>query len=239
MLAALWTAIDGKGEPPTPEALAALYPPEWDRPDWLEALRMVDPEAQAPPGLTAGEKADAPPARWGRTPTAFRTVYGSDGPRLEAPALGDRGHDPGVPPGGPRRPRPSALWEVSRRWLGTDPDTRPPHPLAPIIEAWRDRPPVVHAERRPDPILPVATVRETPEREAGRLAFGGLYEAGDHADAQLPLLPAPDGPRVALLELVDVSGVPTMARGRGAPLALRLAVAVALGVPQTNRGRAR
>ena len=111
--------------------------------------------------------------------------------------------------------------------------------LSLLAAAGERLPPVAPSETRPDPILPVVTVAEAPERTAGRLAFGGLHEAGDHADTQLPLLLAPDGPRVALLELMDVSGVQTMARGRGALLALRLAVAVALGVPLANRaGRA-
>ena len=71
--------------------------------------------------------------------------------------------------------------------------------------------------RRLDPILPtVASVREYPTREAGRLAFGGLLDADrELPDAQLPLLPMPEGPRVPLLELQDNRGVPTMRLGPG------------------------
>ena len=84
------------------------------------------------------------------------------------------------------------------------------------LEAKEDAmtPPEVRPESRLNPILPVVSVSEAPEREAGRLAFAGILDAGRQLpDAQLPLLPAPEGPRVPLLELVDRWGVPTMARG--------------------------
>ena len=79
-------------------------------------------------------------------------------------------------------------------------------------------PPKMRSESRVDPILPVlASVRQAPAREAGQLAFGGIVEGRELAGAQLPLLPAPEGPRVSLLEIADVRGGPIMARGRGAP----------------------
>ena len=78
-------------------------------------------------------------------------------------------------------------------------------------------PPTVRPEARPDPLLPVVqAVREAPEREAGRLAFGGILDAGDPPPGQLAMFPAPEGPRVALLELTDAHGVPTMTQGRAA-----------------------
>ena len=90
-------------------------------------------------------------------------------------------------------------------------------------------------ERRIDPIFPVVqSVREAPEREAGRLAFGGIIEDRKSLPAQLPLLPTPEGPRVPLLELSDWRGVPTMAKGRGAPLDLRLAVGACVLTPQAR-----
>ena len=99
-------------------------------------------------------------------------------------------------------------------------------------------PPIVLAETRPDPLLPVVhSVRGAPEREAGRLAFGGILEAGDHPSGQLPLFPAPDGPRVALLELTDAHGVPTMAQGRGAPLELAVYVGACILTPYDFRDR--
>ena len=98
-------------------------------------------------------------------------------------------------------------------------------------------PPEVRPERRVDPILPVVveSVKEAPEREAGRLAFGGIVEDRKSLPAQLPLLPRPEGPRVPILELADWRGVPTMARGRGAPLDLRLAVAACVLTPHVAR----
>lgn len=100
-----------------------------------------------------------------------------------------------------------------------------------------NRPPGANpAENRPDPLLPVVrSVREAPEREAGRLAFGGVLDPNRDLPAQLPLLPAPDGPRVPLLELADVRGGPVMARGRGAPLDLRLFVGACLWTPHHAR----
>ena len=63
------------------------------------------------------------------------------------------------------------------------------------------QPPIVAAETRPDPLLAVVqSVKEPPERVAGRLAFGGIV---DDQPAQLPLLKAPEGPRVPMLELTD------------------------------------
>ena len=98
-------------------------------------------------------------------------------------------------------------------------------------------PPEIATATRPDPILPVVVERvaEAREREAGRLAFGGIIEDQKSFPSQLPLLPAPEGPRVAILELSDWRGVPTMARGRGAPLDLRLAVGACLLTPHAAR----
>ncbi len=93
--------------------------------------------------------------------------------------------------------------------------------------------PLARAETRLDPILPAVTsVREHPARVAGRLAFGGLIAADREVpDAQLPLLPAPEGPRVPLLELVDAYGIPTTTRGRGAPLDLAVYIAACILTP--------
>lgn len=94
----------------------------------------------------------------------------------------------------------------------------------------------IEAETRSDPILPVVrSVREHPAREAGRLAFGGIIEKVGPLPAQLPLLPAPSGPRVPLLELVDRYGVPTMLQGRGAPLELAVYIGALLLTPHQER----
>ena len=114
----------------------------------------------------------------------------------------------------------------------------PGHPLAPIVKAWTDRPPTVCAETRRDPLLPVVrAVTEAPEREAGRLAFGGILDVGDPEPGQLALFPGTDGPRVPLLELVDAHGVPTMAQGRGAPLELAVYVGACVLTPFEARAR--
>ena len=70
---------------------------------------------------------------------------------------------------------------------------------APEVGEEAQTPPEVRPESRPDPILPVAvSVREHLARKAGRLAFGGIVDLDQDlpADGQLPLLPAPEGPRV-------------------------------------------
>ena len=114
---------------------------------------------------------------------------------------------------------------------------------APEVGEEAQTPPEVRPESRPDPILPVAvSVREHPAREAGRLAFGGIVDLDQDlpADGQLPLLPAPEGPRVPLLELVDRYGVPTMAQGRGAPLELAVYIGACILTPhrvRVSRGR--
>ena len=54
------------------------------------------------------------------------------------------------------------------------------------------------------------------------------------ASARLPMFPE-IGPRVPLLELVDVRGGPIMAQGRGAPLDLRLMVAACILTPHAAR----
>ena len=131
------------------------------------------------------------------------------------------------------------LADVHAAWLELpleEDDHRPLHPLAPIVRAWLGE---VRADDRGDPILPVVTVHESPERAAGRLAFfGGIDPPNQPVEsAQLPLLaPELDGLiRVPLLELSDWRGVPSMSKGRGAPLDLRLAVATVVLMPHISR----
>ncbi len=111
----------------------------------------------------------------------------------------------------------------------------PDAPDAPEAGEAAHVPPEVRPECRVDPIFPVVSVREPPARDAGRLAFGGIVEERKSLPAQLPLLPAPEGPRVPILELSDWRGVPTMAKGRGAPLDLRLAVGACVLTPHAAR----
>ena len=101
-------------------------------------------------------------------------------------------------------------------------------------EAMPPRP--TKSETRPDPLLPVVrSGKEAPEREAARLAFGGLYEAGEDPGVQLTLFAGTPGPVVPLLDMADMRGGPIMARGRGAPLDLRLLVGACLSTPHDVR----
>lgn len=122
-------------------------------------------------------------------------------------------------------PDPMTVWDAlakAVRDVGLPDSVLPPRPVA--------------AETRGDPLLPVVqSVSEPPEREAGRLAFGGLAATGEALDGQLPLLPSGETPMVPLLELADVRGGPVMARGRGAPLDLRLFVGACLWTPHRMR----
>lgn len=98
----------------------------------------------------------------------------------------------------------------------------------------------VRAVTRVDPILPavrVDAVVEPRAREMGRMAFGGLVESRENlTETQLPMFDhGQEGPRVALLELADARGGPIMARGRGAPLDLRLFVAACVMTPLRSR----
>ena len=126
-------------------------------------------------------------------------------------------------------------------------------PLADVVIEWlRDTPAgdvsalsvVVEAARLPDPVeaetrqdrrvLPRFAVSDpSPERRAGML-FGGLGQRGDRA--QLMLWEGPADKRVPLLELVDESGVPFMAAGRGVPLPARLFVRLLASVRPDDRG---
>ena len=115
-----------------------------------------------------------------------------------------------------------------------------PAPGDPPPQTDETPPPLMQAETRPDPILPVVRVTEPPERTAGRLAFGGIVnERGDLLDGQLPLFDTPELPRVPILELADVRGGPIMAQGRGAPLDLRLFVGACIMIPYAARAHGR
>ena len=131
-------------------------------------------------------------------------------------------------------PAPVPIVSLSRLWLEAHeahPDNRPPYPLAPIVRAWIERPEDETAVSRPDPILARIEISESPERLAGKLAFGiaGREVSGD--PGQLPLIEAPDALRVPLLELCDWHGVPVTQRGGGAPHALAVYVSAMLVTP--------
>lgn len=86
-------------------------------------------------------------------------------------------------------------------------------------------------------VLP--SIREAPEREAGRLlAAVGRGDAVAPAQAALPLYPdAPDAliRRVPLLNLIDSFGAPIMTKGRGAPLAMRVPLFFLMAMDERTR----
>ena len=116
-------------------------------------------------------------------------------------------------------------------------ETAPEHPAITLVRAWLSRVVTVTPETRRDRrILPRITVSESrPERRAGML-FGGIHEGRRIEAPELPLFPkvAPEK-RVPILDLVDLAGVPVMARGRGAPLPMRLFVRALASVPPAAR----
>ena len=73
---------------------------------------------------------------------------------------------------------------------------------------------------RQDPILPVLRVK----RPAG--ASARLVGFVPRTQEQLPIFEGGDGPEASILDIVDRTGLPVMAKGRGAPLELRLAVQI-------------
>lgn len=117
-------------------------------------------------------------------------------------------------------------------------DFRPSHPLAPLVQAWLDRPPLVETNRKPWPLLPDIRVGgETPERERGRV-FGGFVPEGAEPD-QLPLFGSRPGgiiERVPLLGIADATtGGAVTAQGRGAPLELAVPVEAMLAIEPADR----
>ena len=132
------------------------------------------------------------------------------------------------------------IGELHRVWQDSDADTaNDPHPLRPLLEAWHSRPQPVQAETRKDKgIWPKV---EAIPPDAGRRQ--GMVFAGDHAgieaNGQLKLVPDVEPTKAPLLDLVDCAGLPVMAQGRGAPLALRFAIMSLLAVRMDDRGRDR
>ena len=120
---------------------------------------------------------------------------------------------------------------INMLWEDEDYD-RPRHPLAPLIDAWFQRPTMSEVEietRKDSRILPVVRDRKLP-------ILGGLTRRRTLNDLQLPMLPNTKAPSVPLLNAVDAAvGLPIMARGRGAPLQARLFVYAALAVQLEDR----
>ena len=132
------------------------------------------------------------------------------------------------------------LEEVHEVWLALPAKDRRKHPLAPLVAAWQERPRPGRANiNRTDRILParLAMVDHT-DRRAGRL-FTPAAHAVNRGGEQLKL-PGFGLERARItpalpLALYDLGGGPSMERGHGAPLALRLWVESILAVGLTDR----
>ena len=123
------------------------------------------------------------------------------------------------------------LGQIDGIWHKLEPMTRPKHPLAPLLEAWAVRPkaisPESHLRRRLLPRIEPPSV-EMVERVSTPLQAGGG-----------PALPLFDGykakVRVPVLDLVDRTGAPVMARGRGLPLPTRILLWALMQIPPGDR----
>ena len=128
--------------------------------------------------------------------------------------------------------------EDAHAWWLMLPDRQPEeHPLLWLVRAWQSRPRLVEHETRKDKaIVPKVVVGAAhPDRQHGML-FGGLTDGRKPPETQLPLLPElSHRNRVAILDVVDAAGVPIMAKGRGAPLALRFGIRSLLTVKPNDR----
>lgn len=113
------------------------------------------------------------------------------------------------------------IWGAHGVWIRSG--AKGTHPLAGCVETWLRRPRREHIDERQDKgVLPRVAVVDN--RKVALPDYIWRIE-DEHDQAQLPLWPeAPKAKQVALLDLVDASNLPVRAKGRGAPLALRLAV---------------
>ena len=140
------------------------------------------------------------------------------------------------------RPTPrhlSDIESVHADFMARPADQRGSHPLEQLVHEWQEAPSIIDAETRRDRrILPkVQVVPVHPDREYGML-FGGLTDGRRPSETQLPLLPQfSERNRVAILDIVDAAGLPIMAKGKGAPLALRFGIRSLLTVKPQDRHR--
>ena len=139
------------------------------------------------------------------------------------------------------------LDEVCEKWQSLPEETRPEHPLGPLVAAWQAQPTLVEPDRRTNAIMPApfAIVRNI-RSEHGILyadQLGGNLTSSSEQDAQGDMVSSLPGfephatnvvPSLPLV-LFDASGGVSIARGRGAPLALRLWIECILSVPREAR----
>ena len=131
------------------------------------------------------------------------------------------------------------LWDVYRGAVDAGADVR--WPLAPLVNAWQQRPRPVEPNRRlTDRVIPARlAMAETSNNP--RLLFSPAAHTEYGPDGKQLVMPGfanVDTPSPALpLALYDLGAGPTISPGRGAPLALRMFVESVLSVPMQERER--
>lgn len=131
------------------------------------------------------------------------------------------------------------LWDVYRSAVDTGEDVR--WPLAPLVNAWQQRPRPVEPNRRlTDRVIPARLAMANTSANQ-RLLFSPAAHAEYGPDGKQLVMPGfsnADTPSPALpLALYDLGAGPTISPGRGAPLALRMFVESVLSVPMQERER--
>ena len=131
------------------------------------------------------------------------------------------------------------LWDEYRS--SVDAGTNVRWPLAPLVNAWQQRPRPVEPNRRlTDRVIP-ARLAMADTSNNPRLLFSPAAHAEYGPDGKQLVMPGfanVDTPSPALpLALYDLGAGPTISPGRGAPLALRMFVEAVLSVPMQERER--
>ena len=131
------------------------------------------------------------------------------------------------------------LWDVYRSAVDAGEDVR--WPLAPLVNAWQQRPRPVEPNRRlTDRVIPARLAMANTATNP-RLLFSPAAHAEYGPDGKQLVMPGfsnADTPSPALpLALYDLGAGPTISPGRGAPLALRMFVESVLSVPMQERER--
>ena len=131
------------------------------------------------------------------------------------------------------------LWDEYRSAVDAGEDVR--WPLAPLVNAWQQRPRPVEPNRRTtDRVIPARLAMANTSNNP-RLLFSPAAHTEYGPDGNQLVMPGfdnADTPSPALpLALYDLGAGPTISPGRGAPLALRMFVESVLSVPMQERER--
>lgn len=131
------------------------------------------------------------------------------------------------------------LWDEYRSAVDAGDDVR--WPLAPLVNAWQQRPRPVEPNRRTtDRVIPARLAMANTSSNP-RLLFSPAAHTEYGPDGKQLVMPgfdSADTPSPALpLALYDLGAGPTISPGRGAPLALRMFVESVLSVPMQERER--